>query len=310
MGSVRYREVTVKSALTRVQGMPYFAWSLNPYTGCAHSCPYCYAREYHAKRGRDTGAGFDREVDVKINFADVLRLELRHLRLRETVALGTATDPYQPIEGKYRLTRRSLEALCLSPLPLVVVTKGSLVVRDIDLFERLSKLTSVRICLSIPSVDPEIASRAEPGAAPPRARLEAVRRLRAAGIDAGVLAAPILPGISDTEPSLEAVATAAVAAGATFFHHRPLKLDPGVRPHYFAMIAEHFPTLVAPTAERFVGRVNQDARYVDELERRVERVRARHGFFEERQRSASASRAASRATSRPAPEPAQMRLAI
>jgi DNA repair photolyase len=235
----------------------------------------------------------------------VLRVELKHLRLRETVALGTATDPYQPIEGKYRLSRRSLEVLCTSPLPLVVVTKGSLVVRDIDLFVRLGRLVPVRVCLSIPSVDADVASRAEPGAAPPRARLEAVRRLRAAGIDAGVLAAPILPGISDSEASLEAVAAAAREHDASFFHHRPLKLDPGVRPHYFAMIAEHFPTLAGPTTERFAGRVNQDPRYVDELERRVERVRSRHGFFEPRQRTESAARPPSRA-----PEPVQIRLAI
>src|SRR6185503_15883556 len=306
MGGVHYREVMTKSALTRVQGMPYFSWSLNPYSGCAHSCPYCFAREYHAKRGRDTGAGFDREVDVKVNFADVLRLELKHLRLRETVALGTATDPYQPIEGKYRLSRRSLEALCGSPLPLVVVTKGSLVVRDIDLYVRLGKLVPVRVCLSIPSVDAQVASHAEPGAAPPRARLEAVRRLRAAGIDAGVLAAPILPGISDSEASLAAVAAAAREHGASFFHHRPLKLDPGVRPHYFAMIAEHFPTLAGATTARFAGRVNQDPQYVEELERRVERVRSRHGFFEPRARRESAPGPSSRTTS----TPVQIRLAI
>src|SRR5690348_10258181 len=147
-GDVRYREVTTKSALTRVQGMP-FTWSLNPYTGCSHSCGYCYARQYHALRGRETGAGFDREVDVKMNFADVLRAELRHLRLRELVALGTATDPYQPCEGRYRLTRRTLEALLDSPLPLTVITKGTLVVRDIDLYMKLARLVDVRICVSI-----------------------------------------------------------------------------------------------------------------------------------------------------------------
>lgn len=303
MDGVRYREITVKSALTRVQGMG-FSWSLNPYKGCAHACTYCYAREYHARMGRDTGAGFDREVDVKVNFADVLRSELRRLRLRELAALGTGTDPYQPCEGRYRITRKTLQALCDSPLPLVVITKGSLIVRDIDLLARLSRLVDVRVCLSIPTVDVEVSRRAEPGAAPPRARLEAVRRLRAAGIDAGVLAAPVLPGLTDDDASLEAVAAAARAHDATFFHIRPLKLDPGVRPHYFAMMTEHFPALLPGTAERFAGRVNQDPRQVHALERRVERVRARHGFLEPRYRRAAA------ASRERAPAPDQMRLAI
>jgi DNA repair photolyase len=307
MDGVRYREVSVKSALTRVQGMPFFSWSLNPYKGCAHACTYCFAREYHAKMGRDTGAGFDREVDVKINFADVLRAELKHLRLRETVALGTGTDPYQPCEGKYRLSRRTLAALCESPLPLVVITKGSLIVRDIDLLARLSTLVPVRVCLSIPTVNTDVSKRAEPEAAPPRARLEAVRRLRAAGVDAGVLAAPVLPGLTDDETSLDAVAAAARAHDASFFHIRPLKLDPAVRPHYFRMLAEHFPTLVPPTSASFAGRVNLDRSYVNTLERRVARIRARHGFREDRHRTDPASRAPVLPAS---PAPDQLRLAI
>src|SRR5205085_3602643 len=150
--------------------------------------------------------------------------------------------------------------------------------------------------------------RAEPEAAPPRARLEAVRRLRAAGIDAGVLAAPVLRGLTDSEESLNAVAAAARANDASFFHIRPLKLDPGVRPHYFAMIAEHFPALMPATAERFAGRVNQERGAVDALERRVDQVRARHGFFDAPYRAEPASRAV---VSRPAPAaPDQMRLAI
>lgn len=307
MDGVRYREVTVKSALTRVPGMPYFSWSLNPYKGCAHACTYCYARDYHARMGRDTGAGFDREVDVKVNFADVLRAELTHLRLRETVALGTGTDPYQPCEGMYRLSRRSLAALCESPLPLVVITKGSLIVRDIDLLVRLSKLVPVRVCLSIPTVNRDVSKLAEPEAAPPRARLEAVRRLRAAGVDAGVMAAPVLPGLTDGEASLEAVAAAARAHDASFFHIRPLKLDPGVRPHYFRMLEEHFPTLVPPTTAAFAGRVNQDRASVDALEQRVARIRARHGFREDRQRTEPASRAVAVPPTR---DVDQLRLAI
>ena len=277
MGSgVAYREITVKSALTRVQGMP-FAWSLNPYSGCERACVYCYARDYHARRGRDTGAGFDREIDVKINFPDLLRHELLRLRKRETVALGTATDPYQQCEGRYRITRRTLEALVASPLPLVVITKGSMVVRDIDLLARLD----VKVCVSIGTVSAELARSSEPHASPPTARLEAVRRLVSAGIDAGVLAAPILPGLSDSEQSLDAVAAAAARSGATFFSTRPLKLDPSVKPHYVAFLAEHFPTLVPSTEARFAERVNPERGYTEMLEERARRVRSRY-FFRER----------------------------
>ena len=301
-GDVRYREVTTKSALTRVQGMP-FAWSLNPYTGCSHSCRYCYARQYHFLRGRDTGEGFDREVDVKINFADVLRDELRRLRLRETVALGTGTDPYQPCEGRYRLTRRALEALVASPLPLIVITKGTLVVRDIDLYTKLARQVEVRICVSIGAVNAEIAKGAEPEAPPPQARLEAVRRLRAAGLNAGVLAAPILPDLTDSDASLDAIAAAARAHDAAFFSIRPLKLDPGVRPHYFAFLAEQFPVLLPMAALRFADRVNPDRRYVDALEERVEHIRRTYGFDHER-----FERRIEPAVQRD--EPAQLRLAI
>jgi len=294
MGSgVLYREITVKSALTRVQGMP-FAWSLNPYYGCERACVYCFARDYHARRGRDTGAGFDHEIDVKVNFPELLAHELRRLRKRETVALGTATDPYQQCEGRYRITRRTLEALVASPLPLLVITKGSMVVRDVDLLSRLD----VKVCVSVGTVSEELARTSEPHASPPKARLEAVRRLVSAGIDAGVLAAPILPGLSDTEESLDAVAAAAARAGATFFSTRPLKLDPGVKPHYMAFLAEHHPSLAPATEVRFAERVNPERSYTDMLEERARRVRARYEF-QERPFRRSAPRA-----------PSQLRLAI
>ena len=308
MGSpVRFAEVTAKSALTRVQGMP-FAWSLNPYRGCAHACRYCYAREYHARMGHDAGTGFDREIEVKVNFAGVLRTELRRLRLRETVALGTGTDPYQPCEGRYRLTRQTLEALVESPLPLVIVTKGTLIVRDIDLLMKLARQVPVRVCVSIGTVDPRVAEGSEPDAPRPRARLEALRRLRGAGIHAGVLAAPVLPDLTDSDASLDAVAAAARAHDASFFSIRPLKLDPGVRPHYFAFLAESFPVLLPAAAGRFADRVNQDPGYVACLEARVERIRTAHGFIDEPFR-ASRGGSAAHAT-RDEPRPAQLRLAI
>lgn len=225
---------------------------------------------------RDTGAGFDHEIDVKTNFPELLAHELRRLRKRETVALGTATDAYQQCEGRYRITRRTLEALVASPLPLVIVTKGSMVVRDIDLLSKLD----VHVCMSIGTVSDDLARASEPHASPPKARLEAVRRLVSAGIDAGVLAAPILPGLSDSEESLDAVAAAAAKCGATFFSTRPLKLDPGVKPHYFAFLAERFPALLPAAKARFAERVNPERRYVEAIEQRAARVRSRYDFKE------------------------------
>jgi len=168
---------------------------------------------------------------------------------------------------------------------------------------RLAKRTSVRVCFSVATVDADLARGSEPSAPPPLSRLEAMRRLRAADLDAGVIVAPILPGLSDTEDSLDAVAAAARDHGAAFFHHRPLKLDPGVRPHCFTFLAEHFPVLMPATAAHFADRVNPDWHYVDELEALVARVRERHGFNDEPER----------APIRPEPEegtPAQLRLAI
>lgn len=197
-----------------------------------------------------------------------------------------------------------LEALVASPLPLVIVTKGTLVVRDVDLLTRLQAAVPVRVCVSISTVDADLARRSEPEAPPPRARLEAVRRLRAAGIHTGVLCAPVLPGLTDADASLEAVAAAARTHDASFFSIRPLKLDPGVRPHYFAFLASEFPVLLPATSSQFADRVNPDRRYVEDLETRVDAIRSRNGFDDERFHDTDVARDLQ-------PEaPAQLRLAI
>src|SRR5205807_1049341 len=196
-GSIRltdisYREIDAKSALNRVQGMP-FDWSLNPYVGCAHACSFCFARAYHARfRERDVGAGFDRNIEIRANFVERFWSEVRR-RPEGSLAIGTATDPYQPIEGKYRLTRRCLEALVEYPMPTSIVTKGPLVVRDIDVLKKLDERTDLTVYFSVPCVDEEIVRKTDPGTAPPRQRLRALRMLREAGIDAAVLCMPVLP---------------------------------------------------------------------------------------------------------------------
>ena len=299
MGSIVYREVEVKSALNVVKGMP-FDWSLNPWLGCAHSCVYCFARAYHARyREKNVGSDFDSNVEVRVNIANVLRKELSRHR-EGSLAIGTATDPYQPIEGKYRLTRRCLEALVDYPMPTSIVTKGPLVVRDIDILKTLDEKTDLTVYFSVPCVDEEIVRKTDPGTAPPRQRLRALRMLREAGIDAAVLCMPVLPGISDSEESLDAAARAASEAGATAFRHRPLKIDVEIQEYYYDFLATEFPLAVPHYNALYKGGVHPAKDYERELEERVRRVRARYEFRERPPRPA-----------RPVqPETVQLQLAI
>jgi DNA repair photolyase len=293
MGNVRFVESECKSALTRVQGMP-FQWSLNPYRGCMHACPYCYARSYHSRMDRDPGAGFDREIEVKMNFATILERELGRPH-EGSIALGTATDPYQPCEGRYRITRRTLETLVRRPMPLAIITKGTMIVRDLDLLGAIAKRVELRIWSSITTTDAALARKIEPKAPPPAKRLEAVRRMRAAGLRAGVLLAPVVPGITDSEPALRAVAEAAHAAGAVALGSRPLKLDPGTKDVFYAFVAAQFPELLPRYLDRYGDGTKLDAVYLRSLEARIERASAGLQFHDEPHRFS---------------EPAQLQLAI
>ena len=277
--AVFYREIEAKSALNRVQGMP-FEWSLNPFVGCTHSCVFCYARAYHARfRERDVGPAFDRNIEIRTNFVERLYAELRR-HPEGSVAIGTATDPYQPIEGKYRLTRGCLEALVRYPMPTSIVTKGPLVVRDIDVLQELDAKTDLTVFFSVPCVNEEIVRKTDPGTAPARQRLRALSMLRSAGLDAAVLCMPVLPGITDTEESLDAAACAASEAGATAFRHRPLKIDSEIREYYFDFLGAQFPALV-PRYESLYGVSNHPSKdYERVLEQRVRRVTARYEFRE------------------------------
>ena len=212
--NARYQEVVCRSALNRVSGMP-FQWTLNPYRGCTHGCHYCFARRYHSHLELDTDDQFSSVILVKVNFPEVLRRELtRPSWTPDVIALGTATDPYQPIEGQYQLTRRTLETLVEHPAPLGLVTKGPLVVRDRDLLIELSRRTPCTVYLSVPTVDEDAWRTLEPGTASPRQRLKAVRQLADAGVSVGVLIAPVVPGITSTPAMLERTIEASADAGA------------------------------------------------------------------------------------------------
>ncbi len=288
MRRVEYREIECKSALNRVHGMP-FKWSLNPYRGCVHACHYCYARASHRYYDLNTDEDFETKILVKVNFAEVLRRELRRPSWAgEQVALGTVTDCYQPAEGRYRVTRATLEALRDGANPVGMVTKSPLVLRDLDVLAELSRLTDVRVFFTVTTVDLALWRTLEPGTANPFKRLGVMRELNQAGVPAGVLLAPILPGITDAAQSIDAVARAAAEHGAAFFGATALRLAPGVKEHYFGFIAASFPGLL-PRYERAYPLTYAPRPYTDALDRRIDRIRARYGFAEDSMRHYASS---------------------
>ena len=250
----QYAEEPCRSALTRVKGMP-FAWSLNPYTGCVHQCTFCYVRGFELRAGRPSDDRYGARVRVKVNLVEVLRRELaRRSWGGEEVAIGTATDPYQPAEGRYRLTRGSLEALAEHHNPFSIITRGPLVVRDLDVLSAAAATASVTINVSIPTLDERVWRTTEPGTAPPRQRLRAVSRLAAAGIRVGVGMAPILPGLSDDPAALREVVVAARQAGATSLWWNVLNLRPGTREHFLEHLARDWPQELARYRRMYAGR--------------------------------------------------------
>src|SRR5512133_3471292 len=210
-----YREEPCKVALNRVKGMP-FDWSLNPYMGCVHQCTFCYVRAFELRADRPYDDRYGRSIRVKVNVAEVLRRELSRPSWRhEAVAIGTATDPYQPAEGRYELTRGCLEALRDAANPFSLITRSPMIVRDLDVLVEAALRAEVGVVFSVPTLDEQVWRRTEPGTPPPRRRLEALSRLVGARIPAGVGMAPILPGLSDSPEQPEQVVRPAPDAGAT-----------------------------------------------------------------------------------------------
>src|SRR5438067_4129009 len=236
-----YREEPCKVALNRVKGMA-FDWSLNPYMGCVHRCTFCYVRHFERRAERPSDERYGASIRVKTNVAEVLRRELARASWEhESVAIGAATDPYQPAEGRYRLTRGCLEALRDASNPFSIITRGPLIVRDADVLAEAARRASVSVTFSIPTLDDEVWRRSEPGTAHPRQRLRALKTLVDAGIKASVGMAPILPGISDRPEQLAEVVRAAREAGACGIWANLLFLRPGTREHFLTSLAEDFP---------------------------------------------------------------------
>jgi len=251
---VEYRLEPCKSALTSVKGMP-FKWSLNPYMGCAHRCTFCYVRHFELRADRPSGEAYGRSIRIKTNVAEVLHRELwQKSWQREEVSLGSATDPYQPAEGRFQLTRACIVELTRASTPFSIITRGPLVVRDIDVLQDASSRVDASVYLSIPTLDERVWRTTEPGTARPRSRLEAVRRLADAGVPVGVGIAPILPGLSDRPDQLEAVVREARAAGARNIWASVVHLRPGVREHFLATLAGDWPEQVSRYEALFASR--------------------------------------------------------
>jgi DNA repair photolyase len=279
-----YREIRCRRALNRVRGMP-FKWTLNPYRGCTHGCHYCFARRYQAQLELDAGDQFASLIFVKTNFVARLTAELeRPSWTREQVALGTATDPYQPIEGTYRITRGVLECLLRAATPVGLITKGPLVVRDRDVLRELSARAECRVYMSVPTVDEEGWRRLEPGTAHPMQRLRAVRELIDAGIEAGVLMAPIVPGLTSHPSKLERTIKAIAESGARHVGAMVMHLEAGTRDHFLAFLAREYPELADRYGHLYAAK-HAPAAYVQRVQEVVGMLKARYGMPTKRRRA-------------------------
>jgi DNA repair photolyase len=311
---LEFLRVHARSIINRVPAGPMpFQYTINAYRGCSHACTYCFARPTHAYLGFDTGEDFDRRIVVKVNAAELARAELDPRRWAgHWVAMGTNTDPYQPAEGRFRLTRGVVEALADAGNPFSILTKSGLVLRDLDVLVAASHRARVRVDLSIGTLDPAVWRATEPGTPHPALRLRALRRLREAGIDAGVLVAPILPGISDRTEQMAAVIRAVVAAGATTVGTSILHLRPGVREHFMDRLAATHPELVDHYARTYRGTNPAGAVRADIERRFYGLVRDHGGDLGNRWRPESLVRPSPKepAPARPCPVPEQLQLAL
>ena len=279
-----YRDEPCRTALNRVRGMG-FKWSLNPYMGCVHQCTFCFVRAFEKMADRPADARYVASIRVKTNIVDVLARELgRKNWKREQVVVGTATDPYQPAEGHFRLTRGSLKKLAEAETPIGLITRGPLIVRDIDVLADASARAKVGVTFSIPTLDPDIWRKTEPGTAPPRQRLRAIRRLIDAGIDASVGMAPILPGLSDDPAKRTEVVKAARDAGATAVWTNVLYLKPGTREHFLENLARDWPELLPAYERLYEGRAYAAKDVVEPVKRQVRELAREYGIADRRPR--------------------------
>jgi len=280
---VEYREEPCRSALNRVRGM-MFDWSLNPYMGCAHRCTFCYVRAFERRADRPSGDRYGRSIRVKINVAEVLARELaRPSWDGAPVVVGAATDPYQPAEGRYRLTRSCLEAFAAASNRFSIITRGPMIVRDVDVLQEASRRASVNVTFSIPTLDEDVWRKTEPSTAHPRQRLRAISELVGAGIDSRVGMAPILPGLSDSPSQLAKVVRAAREAGATGIWANLLFLKAGTREHFLESLARDWPEQLPRYEQLYAnGRAYLPKPETEPIRAEVARLAREHGVRDRR----------------------------
>jgi len=282
--NIEFRPLPVRSILNHTNSRRGFGFarSINPYRGCEFGCHYCYARYTHEFMELREPHAFERQIYMKENAAWLLRQELRTLRPEEAIAIGTATDPYQPIERTAQITRSLLEVLATQrDLRIGVVTKSTLVARDIDLFLRIAEHNTITLNLTITTLDTRLARLLEPRAPRPDLRLKTLERLRKAGLRAGVLCCPLLPGLTDTYAAIDSVAAGAKQVGACFFHADPLFLKPCSKPVFEEFLAGHFPELLPSYRERYGEHAFVGAAYRKRIAQLVEAVKTKHGWSRE-----------------------------
>src|SRR5690348_8986512 len=263
---VRFYEVRAKSALNHVpkQSRMPFRWTINPYRGCSHACAYCFARPTHKYLDFSPGRDFEREIVVKVNVPEVLRTELARPSWKgEHVALGTNTDPYQWVEGRYKLMPGIWEAMRDAANPCSVLTKSPLLLRDLDLMKQIAERTEFSAALSVPTLDERAWRATEPRSPNPRARLEAVAELTRSGIRTGILIAPLMPGINDSPQQIAPILEMASQAGAAYVTGIALHLRGDVKSLFFEWLREHRPDLIP-----LYGRMYKRGAYLHPDERR------------------------------------------
>jgi DNA repair photolyase len=277
---VEYFELPTRSYITRCTSprVP-FQWTVNPYRGCEFGCKYCYARYAHEFMELRDPLQFERKIFAKRFDAARFRAELQKIPRGESIAIGTATDPYQPAERRYRITRAMLEVFAsTSGFRLGITTKSDLISRDIDLLGEIARRHYLGIHMTVTTVDRDLARLIEPMAPRPDLRVGAVRKLTAAGIRASVFASPVMPLINDTDPSLDAVAKAASRAGSRGFGGQVLFLKPCSREVFLPFLEEHFPLLVRRYRERFARAAYLRGDYPEKIQERIRHIRRRYGF--------------------------------
>ena len=288
---VEYFTLPVRSLLNRCTGarMP-FEWTINPYRGCEFACKYCYARYTHEFMEMRDGVDFEQKIFVKQHAADLLRQELRRVKPGEQIAIGTATDPYQPAERRFEVTRAILEELARhQDLNLGVITKGNLILRDLDLLTQIARTNRLTVSLTITTLNVNLARILEPRAPRPDLRMDTVRKLNQAGIRAGVSCAPVIPGITDSLRNLDALARATAQAGGKHIFANPLFLKPCSAAVFMPFLEKEFPQLAADYQKRYKDRAFLPKAYGKRISQLMANLRQKHGMIQTERRQVSAA---------------------